>query len=121
MKIRNLGVLLVCATALSACYSSGPRPLPPVRQAPTVEGTWVDANGLLSTFSNGRFETRTADGTNTLMASGTYVAQSDGIYQLNMFSNYSKTSSLVNCSVGVGSQLNCTTQEGKQFSLARRS
>lgn len=114
--------LIACALALvlAGCTSPGPRPLPPVQQARTVEGSWVDPNGLVSTFAGGQFETRTTDGSNTLMARGTYVTQPDGLIQINMFSNYSKTSSLVNCKLGTVPQLNCTSQTGTQFSLARQ-
>lgn len=120
MKIRNLGVLLVCASALSACYSSGPRPMPPVRQAPTVEGTWVDPNGIVSSFSGGTFNTRTTD-TNQLLASGTYISVSDRLVEINMTSLVRNTQQKVNCALVTPNQLNCTSDSGAQFSLARRS
>lgn len=120
MKIRNLGVLLVCATALTACYSSGPRPLPTIQQAPTVDGQWVDPNGIVSTFNAGTFSTRTTD-TNQLLASGTYTSVSDRLVEINMTSLVRNTQSKVNCALVTPNQLNCTSDGGSQFSLARRS
>ncbi|UVD56085.1 hypothetical protein NE852_18675 [Rhizobium sp. Pop5] len=122
MKIKT-GLVLVGATAaLAACVSSGPRPLPvATAPAPTgVEGAWTDANGLTSTFTSGQFVTRTSDGTNTQMASGTYTTSPDGIIQINLYSNVKRTTSLVNCALIGPSQLNCTTATGSQFTLSRR-
>ncbi|WP_085738343.1 hypothetical protein [Rhizobium sp. CIAT894] len=123
MKIRTGLVLVGAAAALAACVGSGPRPLP-VATAPvatnSVEGAWSDANGLTSTFTSGQFVTRTNDGTNTQMASGTYTTGPDGIIQINLYSNIKRTSSLVNCALIGSNQLNCTTATGSQFTLSRR-
>ncbi|MBP2443763.1 hypothetical protein [Rhizobium leguminosarum] len=122
MKIRTGLVLVGAAAALAACVSSEPRRLP-VATAPvanSVEGSWADANGLMSTFTSGQFVTRTNDGTNTQMASGTYTSTPDGIIQINLYSNIKRTSSLVNCALIGSSQLNCTTATGSQFTLSRR-
>ena len=60
MKIRSILTVLACSATLAACSSSGgPRPLPPVNQGPTVDGAWVDPNGIVSTFQAGTFTTRT--------------------------------------------------------------
>ncbi|MBX4957832.1 hypothetical protein [Rhizobium lentis] len=122
MKIRTGLVLVSAAAALAACVSSEPRPMP-IAAAPvtnSVEGEWTDANGLTSTFTGGQFVTRTSDGTNTQMASGTYTVGPDKIIQINLYSNVKKTSSLVNCALIGPSQLNCTTATGSQFTLSRR-
>jgi hypothetical protein len=66
--------------------------MPPVRQATTVEGTWVDPNGITSTFSGGTFNTRTTD-TNQLLASGTYTSVSDRLVEINMTSLVRNTQS----------------------------
>lgn len=125
MHIRTPLLLAAIAATLSACQSEPrefSRTLPVAQQRPVgVEGAWADKNGLLTTFSAGRFETRTTDGTNTLMSSGTYTPQPSGVTQLSMFSNLSKTTQLVNCQLATSSQLNCTTEKGAQFSLQRRA
>jgi hypothetical protein len=113
--------LSACVVALlvAGCTSPGPRPLPPVQQTPTVEGSWVDPNGIVSTFQAGAFSTRTTD-TNQLLASGTYVPLSDKLVEINMTSLVRNTQSKVNCALVTPSQLNCTSDTGAQFSLARR-
>ncbi|MVO97267.1 hypothetical protein ELI38_18820 [Rhizobium leguminosarum] len=123
MKIRTGLVLVGAAAALAACVSSEPRQrlaavAPPVTNS--VEGAWADANGLTSTFTSGQFVTRTNDGTNTQMASGTYTTTPDGIIQINLYSNIKRTNSLVNCALIGSTQLNCTTATGSQFTLSRR-
>ena len=120
MKIRSIVILLACTTTLVACSSSGPRPLPPIRQAPTVDGTWVDPNGIVSTFAGGTFTTRTTD-TNQVLASGNYINLSPKLVEINMTSMVRNTQSKVNCALVSQSQLNCTTAQGAQFSLARRA
>ncbi|MCA1969694.1 MAG: hypothetical protein LDL42_11210 [Rhizobium sp.] len=119
MKIRSIVILLACTATLAACSSSGPRPLPPIRQAPTVDGTWVDPNGIVSTFQAGTFSTRTTD-SNQLLASGTYTMVSDRLVEINLTSLVRNTQSKVNCAMVTPSQLNCTSDAGSQFSLARR-
>ncbi|MXN47482.1 hypothetical protein GR138_19970 [Shinella kummerowiae] len=114
--------LLAAAVALTACQSDrAPRELPPVRQQQTgVDGAWVDPNGIVSTFASGTFTTRTTD-TNQLLASGTYIKTSPTLVEINMTSLVRNTQSKVNCALVSQSQLNCTTAEGAQFSLARRA
>lgn len=114
--------LLAAAIALTACQSDrAPRELPPVRQQQTgVDGAWVDPNGIVSTFAAGTFTTRTTD-TNQLLASGTYIKTSPTLVEINMTSLVRNTQSKVNCALVSQSQLNCTTAEGAQFSLARRA
>ncbi|MBO3761854.1 hypothetical protein J5J10_21300 [Ciceribacter sp. L1K23] len=114
--------LAACAVALvlAGCTSSGPRrPLPPIQQTPTVDGAWVDPNGIVSSFQGGQFSTRTTD-TNQLLASGTYVSLSDKLVEINMTSLVRNTQSKVNCALVTPNQLNCTSDSGAQFSLARQ-
>lgn len=127
MKIRTSLTLLLAAAGLSACVSSpGPRPYQYSRPSPIqapfspVDGQWADANGIVSTFENGNFTTRTTDGTNALLASGNYVQKSDRLFEINMTSLVRKTQSRVNCALVTPTQLNCTSDSGGQFSLSRR-
>ena len=120
MKIRSIVTLLACATVLSACYSSSPRPMPVVSRAPAVDGAWVDTNGLVSTFSGGRLETRTTDGSDKVMATGSYTMQSANVVEITLYSNIKQTTTRANCALVTPNQLNCTSDGGAQFSLARR-
>jgi hypothetical protein len=122
MKVRTSLALLLAGASLSACIDNGPRPAPvAIRSAPnTVEGTWADPNGIISTFQAGSFSTRTTD-TNQLLASGTYTNLSPGLVEINMTSLVRKTQSKVNCALVNPNQLNCTSDSGSQFSLTRRS
>jgi hypothetical protein len=123
MKPITVLSLLTAAVALSACQSDrAPRDLPPIQQPQQtgVEGAWVDPNGIVSTFQTGTFSTRTTD-TNQLLASGTYVNTSPTLVEINMTSLVRNTQSKVNCALVSQRQLNCTTAEGAQFSLARRT
>src|SRR5690606_33856474 len=100
--------------------SPSPRPLPPITPAgPTVDGAWVDPNGIVSTFQAGSFATRTTD-TNQLLAQGTYTAVSDRLVQINLTSLVRNTQSRVDCAMVTPNQLNCTSDSGAQFTLARR-
>ncbi|SMC42459.1 outer membrane lipoprotein Omp10 [Rhizobium sp. RU36D] len=121
MKTKTILTISLGASLLAGCYSSGPRPLPPVSQPqiPTVDGAWVDPNGIVSTFQAGSFSTRTTD-TNQLLAQGTYTNISDKLVEINMTSLVRNTQSRVNCAVVTPNQLNCTSDSGAQFTLARR-
>jgi hypothetical protein len=112
---------LIAAASLTACVSSPPpRQVASAPQPQGVEGTWVDPNGIVSSFQGGTFNTRSSD-SNTLLASGTYVSLSPTLVEINMTSLVRKTQSRVNCSLVTPSQLNCTQDSGAQFSLARRT
>lgn len=125
MKIRTSLTLMLAAAGLSACVASPrtqyTRPIPqPQASFSPVDGQWADANGIVSTFQSGSFSTRTTDGTNTLLASGSYVQKSDRLYEINMTSLVRKTQSRVNCALVTPTQLNCTSDGGGQFTLSRR-
>ena len=120
MKTRTILTIGLGASLLSGCYSSSPRPLPPMApQEPTVEGAWVDPNGIVSTFQAGAFSTRTTD-TNQLLAQGTYTNVSDKLVEINMTSLVRNTQARVNCAMVTVNQLNCTSDSGTQFTLARQ-
>jgi hypothetical protein len=122
MKFKIAGTAILCAIALTACQTGGSyyRPLPPQPRVQTIEGTWADSNGLISTFQGGSFATRTTD-TNQLLASGTYAQINDKLIEINLTSMVRNTTSKVNCALVTPSQLNCTSESGGQFSLTRRS
>ncbi len=116
---KTTGLVLLAMTLLTACETSQQRPLPQIPQTPTVTGEWVDPSGIVSTFQAGTFTTRTTD-TNQMLASGTYVNISPTLVEISITSLVRKTQSKVNCALVTANQLNCTSQTGAQFSLARR-
>jgi hypothetical protein len=115
-------ILALAATAaLSSCQSdSTSRPAPAAPTPTSIEGTWTDPNGLISTFSAGAFNTRTTD-TNQLLASGTYVNVSGNLYEISLVSHVQNKQSKVNCALVSPSQLNCTADSSAQFVLTRKS
>ena len=117
----HICLALGASLALSGCMSSpAPRTLPPIQQQSTVEGQWIDPNGIVSSFQAGTFTTRTTD-TNQLLASGTYTNTAPTLVEINMTSLVRNTQSRVNCALVTPNQLNCTTDSGAQFSLARKA
>lgn len=118
MKFK-VSLALIAAASLTACVSSPPPQQMAPPQPQGVEGTWVDPNGIVSSFQAGTFNTRSSD-SNTLLASGTYTSLSPTLVEINMTSLVRKTQSRVNCSLVTPNQLNCTQDSGAQFSLARR-
>lgn len=123
MKIKTSLAIIALTIPLAACMGERPRPMPVVINEPPraqgVEGRWSDQNGIVSTFENGTFTTRTTD-TNQLLASGTYLNPSPNLVEINMTSLVRKTQSKVNCAMVTPDRLNCTSDGGAQFSLTRR-
>jgi len=119
-KLPVFIALGAAATLLSACETTPRRTLPPIEQPASVEGQWVDPSGIVSSFQAGSFNTRTTD-TNQLLASGTYTTPSPKLVQINLTSLVRNTQSRVNCALVTPNQLNCTTETGSQFSLARKA
>lgn len=113
----RLITLVAISVGLSACIPSyGPGP---GYDPNSIEGQWIDANGIQSSFNGGKFETRTTD-TNTLLATGRYRYTGNRLVQIDIRSLVRNTNSRVNCSLVSPTQLNCTSNTGGQFSLNRR-
>jgi len=119
--MKKAAILAVAGLSLLAsCQSERPSSqLPRIQQPVTVDGDWIDPSGIVSTFRAGTFNTRTTD-TNQLLASGSYVSVSDKMVQINMTSLVRNSQSKVNCAMVTPNQLNCTSDSGAQFSLARK-
>jgi hypothetical protein len=121
--MKNFAIpALVVTAALASCSSTEQRERPlPVAPAPvTIEGTWTDPNGLISTFQAGSFSTRTTD-TNQMLATGSYINSSGNLYEISLTSLVQNKQSKVNCALVNPNQLNCTADSGAQFTLARKS
>ncbi|WP_412058993.1 hypothetical protein [Bartonella sp. DGB2] len=85
-----------------------------------VDGLWVDNNGIVSSFSNGFFETRAPD-TREKLSEGNYAFQSPNLIDIHMRSLVRGTVSRVTCALAEnGVQLFCTQDSGVRFSLARK-
>lgn len=123
-RLRIIGPMVVVPLVLTACVATGPGGggnVPVVSRAPSgIDGNWVDANGILSSFNNGIFETRTTD-TNERLAEGNYRYRSPQLVEIDLRSIVRGTTSKVNCALVSPSQLNCTTSDGSHFSLNRRA
>lgn len=120
--MKNFAIpALVVTAALASCSSTErTRPLPVAPAPVTIEGTWTDPNGLISTFQTGSFSTRTTD-TNQMLATGSYLNTSGNLYEISLTSLVQNKQSKVNCALVNPNQLNCTADSGAQFTLARRS
>lgn len=120
-RVAVLAGVAVLATGLAGCqsiYGGGETARPSRPVAGGIEGSWVDRNGIVSTFSNGTFETRTTD-TNSVLATGTYTYTARNMVQIALHSRLRNTDSTVNCALVGADQLNCTSNTGAQFSLSR--
>jgi hypothetical protein len=120
--MKNFAIpALVVTAALASCSSTErERPLPVAPAPVTIEGTWTDPNGLISTFQAGAFSTRTTD-TNQMLATGSYANTSGNLYEISLTSLVQNKQSKVNCALVNPNQLNCTADSGAQFTLARQS
>ena len=119
MKLHRIIAVGALAGLLAACQTASYNPQPMAPQTQGIDGQWVDPNGIISSFNNGRFETRTTD-TNSLLAEGSYRFVSDQIIEIELTSLLRQTTSRVNCALATPSQLNCTSSTGAQFTLVRR-
>lgn len=117
--VFKIVILFALAIGLTACQTQ-------VRsyqsRVPTTsfDGQWYDQNGILSTFYNGELQTKTTDGTNTLLAVGTYTPKSPTFLEIELRSLVSQSQSRVNCILASDTQMNCTASTGSQFTLYRQ-
>lgn len=122
----SLSMVAALAATLAACTTYGPADNGGGGNIPTrpanagIDGGWVDANGITSSFNGGIFETRTTD-TNEKLAEGNYRYLSPRLVEIDMRSIVRGTTSKVNCAMVTQGQLNCTTSTGSQFSLTRKA
>ncbi|WP_244435585.1 hypothetical protein [Martelella sp. AD-3] len=109
-----------CALLLAGCTTyEQPRslPAPTQPQAPrtAVDGQWRDKDGIISSFSAGKFETRTTD-SNQVLAVGSYIVNGN-VVEIDVTSVLRQTRSRVNCAIAAPYLLNCTPSQGARFSL----
>lgn len=123
-RFRTIATLAALGISLAACQTQVPSfgggGIAPQATPAGIDGNWVDANGITSSFNGGVFITRTTD-TNEKLAEGSYRYQSPRLVEIEMRSLVRGTVSKVNCALVSQSQLNCTSSAGAQFSLQRRA
>jgi len=122
MKIfLTAAILALFGIGLTACALET-RPQRPVHiihpPALTVEGNWVDSNGIHSSFQNGYFETRATD-TQEKLSEGNYVMRSPERVDIEIHSLVRGTVSRASCAFDGPAHLLCRTPEGANFSLYR--
>nr|WP_272212722.1 hypothetical protein [Marinicella sp. W31]MDC2878633.1 hypothetical protein [Marinicella sp. W31] len=109
-----------CALLLAGCSTyEQPRGLPapaqPQAQRTAADGQWLDKNGIISSFSAGKFETRTTD-SNQVLAVGSYTVNGN-VVEIDLTSVVRQTRSRVNCLIATSYLMNCTPSQGDRFSL----
>lgn len=114
IRLLSVAIMAIGLTACQSDYRYGPG-----NNSNSIEGLWLDPNGIQSSFSGGTFQTRTTD-TNTLLATGRYTQVNPRLVQIDIRSLVRNTNSRVNCSLVSPAQLNCTSSSGGQFTLTRR-
>lgn len=122
---RNLNIVLMVTVGflLTACnlLPQGGDPIPLQKTPVGINGQWSDANGIVSSFQNGIFETRAAD-TREKLSEGNYTFRGQNFVEIEVRSIVRGTVSQVNCSLSQNSQqLFCTTNTGAHFSLNRKA
>lgn len=109
MALASLLIIAGCATGMPRTAES------------TVEGQWIDGQGVaLSTFSNGQFVSVATD-TGQRVSEGSYRFRDDSSIEISMTSLVRQTQLSVSCTMAAANQLNCTNSQGQTFVLTRRS
>lgn len=121
-RILYQAASLAALAVLASCQmGGGTRPTAVAVQPAGVDGDWVGTDGVaISRFSGGRFETLATD-TGNKLAEGSYRYASATTVEISLRSLIRQTTTNVNCAVATQSQLNCTSSDGNQFVLVRRT
>lgn len=121
MNTRTSIAAAALATFLAGCQSASYNPAPMAPPQPQgVEGQWVDPNGIVLSFTAGRYEARTTD-TNSLLAQGSYTHANPQLVEIVATSIVrGGVVTRVNCALVSPTQLNCTSANGEQSTLVRR-
>ena len=116
---------MAVAAALAGCqsgssrYSPGPTIAAPAR--PAVDGQWVGTDGVaVSTFEAGKFTSVLAQSGEPL-TEGSYVVEPSGLIKIQFYSVKAQKDVAANCLIAEGTRLNCTLDNGTQFTLIRKS
>ncbi|MEM0900406.1 MAG: hypothetical protein AAGI92_10715 [Pseudomonadota bacterium] len=120
MRLRTAAILALCVATAGCVIENGPRRGGPVAIQPMgLEGQWQNTQGLYSaSFSNSStvwVDTQTGE---TLIR-GSYQQLSPTDYALVLTSEESGQTRRANCRLFGRNQLNCSRDDGNQFSMVR--
>ncbi len=117
-----LASLLGAACVLSGCQLEPQQQIAVAPPRATIEGQWNSVGGpvaYVSSFSAGRFSSRTADGSRVL-ADGSYTKTSPTQVAIVFTSTTRNTRESVNCNLMSADRLACVNSAGARFDLSRR-
>ncbi len=121
LRLLSALALTVAAAGCVAGGGSAQRLGPVGTNMASVEGSWVDENGVgVSTFSNGVFTTTAVENGNRL-SEGSYSFNGGRTVAINGTSLIRQQPIAFNCNMASQNQLNCTSAEGNRFVLTRRA
>jgi hypothetical protein len=124
MRNRALSLLLgaLGPAAVAGCSTTEPYALPETVPVPVergIEGPWLSSDGSSQTrFLDGTFQTAALD-TGKMLAEGAYAMTDKANVSIRMNSLVRRKTSKVNCLLVHAGQLNCTTEDRRQFVLMR--
>lgn len=122
VRVRPLAPL-AAALAISGCVISGPRPSGPPPtvspSTPVIEGSWRSTENLYTASFFNNSTQWTEIGTGALLISGTYTQLTRSDYTLQLTSAVSGQTRTANCRLANLNTLNCTRDDGNQFSMVR--
>ncbi|RCL03574.1 MAG: hypothetical protein JSC161_000330 [Candidatus Tokpelaia sp. JSC161] len=119
MRFFFIGNMIFISLIATACYQQSNITLSPDSLV-EVEGEWLDGDGIISSFHSGLFETRSAD-TDEKLAEGNYgMDKSSPVIRIETRSLVRGTLSFVKCSLINPSNMLCTLENGRQFTLSKK-
>lgn len=84
-----------------------------------IEGSWIDAHGLVSNFHNGMMQTQTPD-TQEKLAEGNYIFTAPGQLKIELRSLVQGKVSIVNCTISRHKEaIYCRGNNNSNFSLSK--
>ncbi len=124
--MRNVKLIAIMAAAtIAGCqsgnYGGGQAPTITAPAKPAVEGQWIGTDGVaISTFQAGKFTSALAQSGEPL-TEGSYTVEPNGLIKIQFYSVKAQKDVAANCLIAEGTRLNCTLDNGTQFSLVRKS
>lgn len=120
-------VVLAATAAIAGCQiggpggGSGPGPQITAPARPSVDGQWIGTDGVaISTFQAGKFTSALAS-SGEILTEGSYTVEPNGLVKVQFYSVKAAKDVAANCLIAEGSRLNCTLDNGTQFTLVRKS
>lgn len=124
MRVFKPLLAIAMVGAVAGCVIESPQPRQPARptlppQPTGVEGNWQNTQGLYNaTFNNGQtvwVDTQTG----ATLVRGNYSRTNQTDYALTLTSEVSGKTLQANCRLFTVNQLNCSREDGNQFSMVR--